>query len=79
MKLDQSIIENYNKYGVVIIRKIISSQWLEQLAIGIEKNFKIQADINAYTREKEIKSFFLMIIVIGKKSKNIKISSLILM
>ena len=33
-------IFDYNENGVTILRKIISKQWLNNLSIGIEKNFK---------------------------------------
>ena len=39
MKLNQSIINDYNEFGVVVIRDVLSSYWLEQLSIGIDKNF----------------------------------------
>ena len=33
-------INNYKKFGVVLIKNIISKKWIETLAKGIEKNFK---------------------------------------
>ena len=40
MNLEQSLIDQYNKNGVAIIRNAISLYWLKKLSIGIEKNFK---------------------------------------
>ena len=40
MILEQTLIQEYQDNGVVLLRNVISSDWLEQLAIGIEKNFK---------------------------------------
>ena len=39
MNLNQAVIDEYVKYGVVIIRNVISLNWLKQLSIGVEKNF----------------------------------------
>ncbi len=40
MSLCQTTINNYKKFGVVLIKNIISKKWIETLAKGIEKNFK---------------------------------------
>ena len=40
MNLEQSLIDQYNKNGVTVIRNAISPYWLKKLSIGIEKNFK---------------------------------------
>ncbi len=38
--LDDKIKNYYNKYGVVVIRKVITDNWIQILSKGIEKNFK---------------------------------------
>ena len=37
--LDQSLIDKYQDKGVIVLRNIVSSHWLGQLAIGMQKNF----------------------------------------
>ena len=59
MNIDQSIIEDYNNYGVVVIRSIISSYWLKQLSIGIEKNFKDPSKYKCIYEQKDgVEIFF---------------------
>ena len=59
MNIDQSIIENYNNYGVVVIRNVISSYWLKQLSIGIEKNFKDPSKYKCIYEQKDgVEIFF---------------------
>ena len=67
MKLNQSIINEYNEFGVVVIRNVLSSYWLEQLSVGIDKNFKNPSKYNAFMKKKIIKKFSLMIIAIGNE------------
>ena len=40
MLLDESVINNYQNYGVTVLRNIISKKWIEKLRIGVIKNFK---------------------------------------
>tara|TARA_Y100000590_G_scaffold239218_1_gene269059 strand:- start:1777 stop:2571 length:795 start_codon:yes stop_codon:yes gene_type:complete len=38
--ISKEAINNYQKNGVVILRKIISENWIEKLKIGVKKNFQ---------------------------------------
>ena len=58
MKLHQPIIDDYTKNGVVIIRNIVSSYWLEQLSIGMEKNFKNPSKYKCVYEKKKNKELF---------------------
>ena len=40
MSVDQTIIDDYKKFGAVLIKNVISKNWIEKLSKGIEKNFK---------------------------------------
>jgi ectoine hydroxylase-related dioxygenase (phytanoyl-CoA dioxygenase family) len=40
MKLNNKDILNYQTSGVVVLRNIISSRWLNKLGVGIRKNFE---------------------------------------
>ena len=40
MSLCQTTIKNYKKFGVVLIKNIISKKWIETLAKGIETGKK---------------------------------------
>ena len=40
MIIDQELVNDYKKHGAVLIRNVISNDWLEKLAQGIEKNFQ---------------------------------------
>ena len=53
MNLDQSIIDEYSENGVVVIRNVISSAWLEKLSAGIEKNFKNPSEHKCVYEQKE--------------------------
>ena len=39
MKINPTIINEYQSNGVVVLRKIISNYWINKLQIGIKKNF----------------------------------------
>ena len=39
MFVNEEIVNDYKKQGVALLRNVISSDWLEKLAKGIEKNF----------------------------------------
>ena len=67
MHIDSNIIEDYNQNGVVILKNIISSLWIDKLRTGIEKNLIIQVNINVYMNKMIKKNYFMMIIVIGKE------------
>ena len=40
MSVDQTIIDDYKKFGAVLIKNVISKNWIDKLSKGIEKNFK---------------------------------------
>ena len=40
MLLDESVIDNYQNYGVTVLRNIISIDWIKKLQIGVIKNFQ---------------------------------------
>ena len=40
MVVNKEIINDYKNHGVVLLKNVISEDWLEKLAKGIEKNFK---------------------------------------
>ena len=40
MIVHEETINDYKKYGVALLRNVISTDWLKKLAKGIEKNFK---------------------------------------
>ena len=67
MIIDQELVNDYKKHGAVLIRNVISNDWLEKLAQGIEKNFQNPSKYNVFMKKKMVKKFFMMIIVIGKE------------
>ena len=40
MNIHDSLISDYCNYGVTVLRNVISPYWIENLSIGIKKNFK---------------------------------------
>ena len=58
MNLNQVIIDEYVKYGVVIIRNAISLNWLKKLSIGVEKNFKNPSKYKCVYEKNEGKEIF---------------------
>ena len=40
MVVNKDIINDYKDHGVALLKNVISKDWLEKLAKGIEKNFK---------------------------------------
>ena len=58
MILDKSLINEYQDNGVVLLRNVISSNWLEQLAVGIEKNFKNPSKYKCVYEQKEGNEIF---------------------
>ena len=40
MILNQTSINEYQVNGVVVLRNIITSHWLEKLAVGVKRNFE---------------------------------------
>ena len=58
MNLDQTLIKEYQDCGVVVIRNVISFYWLEQLSIGVEKNFKNPSKYKCVYEQKEGNEYF---------------------
>ena len=58
MDLNQNIIDEYAKYGVVIIRNVISLNWLKQLSIGVKKNFNNPSKYKCVYEQKKGKEIF---------------------
>ena len=65
--IKNSIIKDYKKNGVVVLRDIISKKWINILKNGVKKNLKIQVNINVFMKKVITKNYFMMITVTGKK------------
>ena len=63
--IKNSIIKEYKKNGVVVLRNIISKKWINILKNGVKKNFENPSNINVFMKKIIKKKFFMMIIVIG--------------
>ena len=40
MLLNESVIDDYQNYGVTVLRNTISIDWIKKLQIGVIKNFQ---------------------------------------
>ena len=78
MVVNQEIINDYKNHGVALLHNAVSTNWLEKLAKGIEKNFQNPSQYKCVYEKKMIKKFFMMITVIGKELMNMKNFFLIL-
>ncbi len=59
MIIEKNIISEYKKNGVVLIKNAISSYWLNQLSIGIEKNFINPSKYKCvYEKKNSVELFF---------------------
>ena len=58
MVVNKEIINDYKDHGVALIRNIISNQWLEKLAKGIEKNFQNPSQYKCVYEEENGKEIF---------------------
>ena len=58
MNIDSKIINDYENFGVSIIRNVISKYWLKQLSIGIEKNFNNPSKYKCVYEKKESGELF---------------------
>ena len=63
--INKSIIDSYNKNGVVVLRDIISDKWISVLKKGLKKNFDNQVNTNVFMKKTIKRNFSMMIIVIG--------------
>ena len=58
MHIDSNIIEDYNQNGVVILKNIISSLWIDKLRTGIEKNFNNPSKYKCVYEQNDKKELF---------------------
>ena len=58
MILNKNLVMDYNNNGVVVLRNIVTNQWLEQLSIGIKKNFENPSQYKCVYEQKEEKELF---------------------
>ena len=65
--LSKNLISEYHNNGVVVLRNIISPYWIEQLSIGIKKNFENPSQYKCVYEKKILRNYSLMITVIGKE------------
>ena len=56
--INKSIINSYNKNGVVVLRDIISDKWISVLKKGLKKILINQVNTNVFMK-KTIKGTFL--------------------
>ena len=65
--INKEISEQFLKNGVVLLKNIINQNWVEELRRGINFNFKNPSKYKCVYEEKLGKTYFMMIIVIGKE------------
>ena len=59
MLLDESVIDNYQNYGVTVLRNIISNIWIKKLRIGVIKNFQNPSKYKCvYEKDNEKELFY---------------------
>ena len=59
MTIDEKLISFYKNNGVVLIKNVISSYWLNQLSIGIKKNFLNPSKYKCvYEKKNSVELFF---------------------
>ena len=58
MIINKNIVSQYLDDGVVILRKAISKFWINQLSLGIKKNFKNPSKYKCVYEKKESKELF---------------------
>jgi len=56
--IKNSIIKNYNKNGVVVLRNIISKKWINALKRGVKKNFENPSKYKCIYEENNKKEIF---------------------
>ena len=64
--INKSIINRYNKQGVIVLRNIISKKWISILKQGLKKILINQVSTNVFMKKIK-KNFSMMIIVIGNE------------
>jgi len=58
MLIDQDTVNLYQDQGVILVKKIISSNWIKKLKAGIKKNFKNPSQYKCVYEKKEDKDIF---------------------
>ena len=58
MFIDKNKISQYLDNGVVVLRNIINQHWINELSIGIEKNFKNPSKYKCVYEKKDSKELF---------------------
>lgn len=58
MNINKKTINEFNNSGVVVLRNVVTSYWLKQLEIGIEKNFKNPSKYKCVYEKKGNKEIF---------------------
>ena len=59
MLISNSIIDDYQKFGVTILRNIISHNWVQKLQLGVKKNFQNPSKFKCvYEKNKNIELFY---------------------
>ena len=58
MILNKTLIKEYQDYGVVVLKNIITNHWLEKLAVGIKKNFDNPSEYKCVYEKKDSKELF---------------------
>ena len=58
MIIDKNEISQYLDDGVVVLRNVITKYWINELSIGIEKNFKNPSKYKCIYEEKDSKELF---------------------
>ena len=58
MLVNKDIINDYKNHGVALLRNVVSENWLEKLAKGIEKNFQNPSQYKCVYEEENGKEIF---------------------
>ena len=58
MFVNKDIISDYKNHGVALLKNVISSDWLEKLAKGIEKNFQKPSQYKCVYEEENGREIF---------------------
>ena len=58
MFVNEETVNDYKKQGVTLLSNVISSDWLEKLAKGIEKNFQNPSQYKCVYEEENGKEIF---------------------
>lgn len=57
--ISQQDIDNFQRHGVVCLRDVFAADWIKQLAVGVDKNFRAPGPFNTvYTAEDSPGGFY---------------------